>query len=71
MKIGDEPIGGSTGIDHESTASISEAALWFASIPPHQRPRPIVDMIRRRFGLTALEACMAIKEANQIEGRKR
>ena len=27
----DEPIGGSTGLDHGSTASISEAALWLAS----------------------------------------
>ena len=66
----DEPIGGTTGLDHHSTAAISEVARWLASIPVERRPRPIVDMIRRRFGLTAWQACQAISEANQIAGKR-
>lgn len=56
------PIGGSTGFDHESTAAIDEAARWLALQP--QAPSPVIPALRSRFGLSALEACTAIKEAS-------
>ena len=71
MKIGDEPVGGTTGLDHHSSGAISEVARWLASIPVEKRPHPIVPMIRSRFGLSTIEACMAIKEASLIEGRRK
>lgn len=62
------PVGGSTGHCHESTAAIDEAAAWLAS--EDHPPSPIVPALRRRFGLTAIEACMAITDAESIRGRR-
>lgn len=53
-----------TGLDHESSAAIDEAAHWIRA-NRHQVQRPIVPALRQRFGLTPLEACQAIREANQ------
>lgn len=53
-----------TGLDHESSAAIDEAANWIANTPPEQCPRPLVPALRWRFGLSATEACQAIREAN-------
>ena len=61
------PIGGATGLDHESTAAIDEAAAWLAS--EDQPPSPIVPALRRRFGLSVVDACAAIREAALIRGR--
>ncbi|MBC6714705.1 hypothetical protein H9Q09_00705 [Aurantimonas sp. DM33-3] len=61
------PIGGTTGHCHESTAAIDEAAAWLAS--ERQLPSPIVPALRRRFGLSAIEACTAITEAEAIRRR--
>ena len=61
------PATGPTGHCHESTASIDEAARWLAGQP--QAPSPVVPTLRRRFGLTPLEACVAIREAALIRGR--
>lgn len=60
-----------TGLDHESTASIDEAARWLAQLPQPERKvlSPIVPALKARFGLTAGEACAAIREANLIHGR--
>ncbi|MCO5058608.1 MAG: hypothetical protein M9905_12170 [Rhizobiaceae bacterium] len=57
------PVGGTTGLDHESSAAVDEAARWIATMPDAQLPRPIVPDLRRRFGITAAEACQAIREA--------
>nr|WP_245396652.1 hypothetical protein [Jiella sonneratiae] len=53
--------------EHEHSAAVDEAARWLASqaVAPH----PIVPALRRRFGLTAPEACQAIREAGLIRGR--
>lgn len=59
------PIGGTTGLSHEHNAAIDIAAEWLAGTPWQQRPRPIVPELRARFGLTALEACAALSEADR------
>lgn len=59
-----------TGQDHETTAAVSEAAHWYASLPTHERvKRGAVPMIRERFGLSASEAIEAIREANLVKAR--
>jgi hypothetical protein len=60
---GSLPIGGSTGHCHETTAAISVAAEWLASTPQSDRPHPIVPHLQKTFGLSALEAIEAIREA--------
>lgn len=50
--------------EHESTAAIDEAANWLINTPRHQRPGAAVPLLRARFGLTVVEACAAIREAN-------
>jgi len=58
------PIGGTTGLDHSSCdgGSFDEAVAWFS-----QReltcPRPIIPTLRRMFGLTAAQACEALRAA--------
>jgi len=59
------PIGGTTGHCHESTCAIEQAADYLTATPREQRPdRPLVPFLRERFGLTAFEACQAIREAS-------
>lgn len=62
------PIGGTTGLCHEHSAAIDEAAKWLAQTPRHQRG-PAVPELKSRFGLNALEACAAIREANLMRAR--
>ena len=63
-------IGGSTGLDHESTAAIDEAARWLAVTPRHARgDRPIVPLLRDMFGLSAMQTCEAIREYRVQIGR--
>jgi hypothetical protein len=57
------PVGGTTGLSHEHSAAIDAAAEWLASTPQADRPKPIVPHLQRTFGLTAKEACEAIREA--------
>jgi hypothetical protein len=54
--------------EHEHTAAIDEAAAWLAS--EDHPPSPIVPALRRRFGLSAVDACTAITEAVAIRGRR-
>lgn len=55
--------------EHEHSAAIEEAALWLATTPRHQVEGHVVPELRRRFGLSALEACAAIREANLRRAR--
>lgn len=61
-------IGGSatgpTGLCHESSAAIAEAAIWYAA-HLDTCEHPIVPALRRRFGLSATEAVIAIQEARK------
>jgi hypothetical protein len=58
-----------TGLDHEHTAAIEQAAQYLAAKPHTTGPRPNVPWLRHMFGLTALEACQAISEARSIEAK--
>ena len=58
---------GPTGMCHESSAEIDRAAEWLAMQNPV--PSPVVPEIRRRFALSLVEACQAIREAEAIRGR--
>lgn len=55
-----------TGLDHETSESVSVAARWVAETPHEQRPRPLVWHLRETFGLTVSEACQAIGEASRL-----
>ena len=58
-----------TGVDHEHSAAVEEAAVWLASQPEHVRfPVPA---IRERFGLTAVEACEVIAIAQRFRTVRR
>lgn len=56
-----------SGLCHESSAAISEAASWYAA-NRHQCERPIIPALRQRFNLTPKQACEAIAEANRQGG---
>jgi hypothetical protein len=53
-----------TGADRVPSDLVSAAAQWLATTPQALRPRPIVPALRERFGLTTVEACAAVREAN-------
>jgi hypothetical protein len=57
------PAGGTTGLCHQSSAAIDEAAAWY-SANRDACPRPVLPEIRARFGLTTKEACGALAIAN-------
>lgn len=53
-----------TGLCHESSAAIDEAARWLAA-EHHRCGEAKIPAVRRRFGLTAHEAVCAIREARR------
>ncbi|WP_051407809.1 helix-turn-helix domain-containing protein, partial [Mesorhizobium sp. LNHC229A00] len=53
----------------DSSAATDKAAQWLASTPREQRPRPVMVELRERLGLSAVDACAAIREANLIRAR--
>ncbi|KQT57588.1 hypothetical protein ASG54_13090 [Aureimonas sp. Leaf460] len=57
------------GLNHLSSAAIDEATLWIATRAMGEIPTPIVPALRGRFGLSAAEACTALREAALIQGR--
>lgn len=46
------------------SAEIAKAADWLQS--QARAPHPIIPIIRRQFGLTAVQAVAAIREANRM-----
>lgn len=52
------------GLNHQHSAAVEEAARWLAdqSEPEH----PIIPALRRRFDLTAKEACEAAAMASRF-----
>jgi hypothetical protein len=56
-----------TGVDHETTALVDEAARWFAA-NRETCERPFVPALRRRFGISGVDACRAMAEANRMGG---
>ena len=59
-----------TGCGHEHSAAIEEATRWFL-IPRELRTRrSAIAEARERFGLTALEAVQAIRDADEIRRRE-
>lgn len=48
---------------------IEKAALWLTTLPPAQRPHPIIPAIRDRFDLSATDAVEAIQRSNLIKAR--
>jgi hypothetical protein len=67
--VTDLPIGGSTGLSHEHSAAIEEAAAYLAAVPPGERPRPLVPALKAMFGLSAFEACAAIRQSHELIAR--
>ena len=65
--MSDLPIGGTTGLSHEHTGTIEEAAEWLS----HQThwPSPIVPALKAIFDLSPVDACAAIREARLKHGR--
>ena len=57
-----------TGLDHEHSEMISEAAAWLCQ-PRERTGRATVPELRERFGLSAAEAVMAIREAHLRRAR--
>ncbi len=67
----DTPVGGTTGLCHETTAAIDDAARWLAEHRQELRAqlRPIVPALREQFGLSPNEALLAAAEAVRYERR--
>lgn len=55
--------------EHEHTAAVDEAARWLATCSPSERSGPVIPELRRRFGLSTLEATVACREAALIRAR--
>ncbi len=54
--------------EHEHSDIVEVAARWYA-ITPRDINKPGVVLLRERFGLTALQACEALKMARLIQAR--
>ncbi len=52
----------------DQTANLrnDQAARWLAETPVVDHPRPIIPYLRKTYGLTAKEACEAIRQSEQI-----
>lgn len=50
-----------TAGEHQHSAAVEEAAGFLAATPPRERPVPLVPALREMFGLSAIEACEAIR----------
>jgi hypothetical protein len=63
------PVGGTTGLSHEHSAAVDEAARWLATEPRECISGPDVLVLINRFGLNAQQACEAAREAALIRAR--
>ncbi|MDC7257387.1 hypothetical protein K0P19_21810 [Shinella sp. YE25] len=52
--------------EHEHSHAITEAARFLATVPPTNRPKPLVPALKEMFGLNSLEACLAITESHEL-----
>jgi hypothetical protein len=52
--------------DHEHTDAVIFAATWLAGDPQERVCRPIIPILKQRFGLTAHQAVEAMREADRI-----
>lgn len=66
----DLPVGGTTGLSHEHSAAVDEAARYLADVPPGERPKPLVPALKAMFGLSAVECCQAIRESHEMIRRR-
>lgn len=57
-----------SSLDHEGNAAIDEAARWYAA-NRDRCERPIIPALRQRFGISGVDACRVLAEANRIGGR--
>lgn len=64
--ISDLPIGGTTGLAHDATHAIDEAAAYLVAVPPSERPRPLIPALKAMFNLSAIECCQAIHQSHEI-----
>jgi len=59
-----------TGCDHEHDEMVVQAAQWLAEQPAGSIDRPIPEL-RRRFPLTAQQACEASARADRMRVYRR
>ena len=59
------PIGGTTGLRHQSSEAIGQAAAWYVGNADYCE-RPLIPALRRRFGLTPHEAVTALRDAGRM-----
>jgi hypothetical protein len=57
-----------TQTEVERSAAVAEAARWLTTTPREQRGHAVPEL-QKRFGLSAVEACAAIREANLRRAR--
>lgn len=48
---------------------VIQAARWLATTPDSEKPHPVIEGLRQRFGLTVFEAAQATTEARLIRAR--
>lgn len=48
---------------------VLEAARWLSTTPQRQRPKPLMPHLQRTFGLTAAEACKAIRQSHEATAK--
>lgn len=58
-----------TGCAHEHSEAIEVAAGWLSATSRDRLNKPIIPLLRERFGLTLAEACEVCKEANLRRAR--
>ena len=53
--------------EHCHSASVEEAARFLRSVPPAERPKPLVPALREMFELSPIEACEAIRLSHTLK----
>jgi hypothetical protein len=51
----------------EHGAAVDKAARFLANTPPAERPKPLMPALKAMFGITAAEACEAIRESRALK----